>query len=253
MPLTTFAGGRLFGARHGHQRPWVLALHGWQRSHRDFTAVLDGLDAIALDLPGFGAAPPPPEGWSTSQYADWVAPVLGEMADAPVVLGHSFGGRVAVQLAAAHPQRVGAMVLTGVPLTRPPGAGPSLPPLTFRAGKALHRAGLLSKPRMDALRQRYGSPDYRAATAVMRQVLVKAVNEDYLEPLSSFPRPVELVWGEEDTTAPVAAARAAAGACADGRLTELAGVGHFTAQQAPDELRLALERHRPAAFPARRP
>ena len=92
VPLTTCAGGTLFVVRHGQGRPWVLALHGWQRSHREFDAVLDGFDAIALDLPGFGATPAPPAAWSTAEYAAAVAPVLDEMAETVVVPGHSFGG-----------------------------------------------------------------------------------------------------------------------------------------------------------------
>lgn len=249
MPLTTFAGGRLFGARYGSDRPWVLALHGWQRSHRDFSAVLEGFDAIAIDLPGFGSAPAPPGAWSTADYAAWVAPVLDEMGDAAVLLGHSFGGRVAVHLAAAHPQRVSAQILTGVPLTRPPGVKPPKAPRGFRVGRALHRAGLVSDARMDSLRERHGSADYRAAAGVMRQVLVKAVNEDYLDALGSFPGPVELVWGTEDTAAPLAAAQVALGVCARGRLTPLPGVGHFTPLQATAALRSALEDHRPPRPP----
>lgn len=246
MPLTTFAGGRLFGVRHGRGRPWVLALHGWQRSQRDFSAVLEGMDAIALDLPGFGSAPPPPEGWSTAGYAEWIAPVLGEMAERPVLLGHSFGGRVAVHLAASRPSAVAAQVLTGVPLTRPPGSRPPRPPRAFRLARRLHRARLLGDSRMEAMRERYGSDDYRAATGVMRQVLVKAVNEDYRDALAAFPGPIEMVWGEEDTVAPLAAARAALASCRDGRLVPVAGVDHFTPQRAADELRAALQRHRPA-------
>jgi pimeloyl-ACP methyl ester carboxylesterase len=244
MPLTSFANGRLFGARHGQGRPWVLALPGWQRTHRDFDALLDGLDAVALDLPGFGAAPAPPAAWSTSEYARWVAPVLDEMDDIVVILGHSFGGRVAVQMAAAQPQ-VGAQVLTGVPLTRPPGAQ-RRSPRSFRIARTLHRAHLVSERRMDRLRWKYGSADYRAAAGVLRGVLVKAVNEDYLDVLSAFPGPVELVWGAEDDQAPVAAADIAVRRCAQGRLTVVPGVGHVDApRQAHRELRAALERHRP--------
>ena len=79
---------------HGHA--WVLALHGWRRDHRDFDAVLapPGMDAIALDLPGFGSAPPPDAVWGTPDYAGAVAAVLEEMEAHVVVLGHSFGGRV---------------------------------------------------------------------------------------------------------------------------------------------------------------
>jgi pimeloyl-ACP methyl ester carboxylesterase len=245
MPLTSFAGGRLFGARHGSATPWVLALHGWRRTHRDFATVLEGTDAIAIDLAGFGVAPPPPAGWTTAEYAAWVAPVLDEMAPEVVVLGHSFGGRVAVHLAASHPGRVAGLVLTGVPLTRPPGVAPARPPAGFRVGKMLHRAGLVSAARMEVLREKYGSEDYRAAQGSVREVLVKAVNEDYLETLGRYPGPVEMVWGEGDTAAPVAGAERAAASCGRCKLVILPGVDHFTPQRAPQELRQALSRLRP--------
>src|SRR5436309_7264659 len=104
--LTAFDDGRLFGATTGDGHPWVLALHGWRRTHRDFDRVLAGIDAIALDLPGFGASPEPPDAWGSAAFADAITPVLDTFDTAPVVLGHSFGGRVAVQLAAAYPDRV---------------------------------------------------------------------------------------------------------------------------------------------------
>ena len=86
------------------------------RQRKDFDGVLDGLDAIALDLPGFGgASPEPAAAMDAAGYADAVAPALDACAPGVVVLGHSFGGRVAVNLAATHPDRVGALVLTGVP------------------------------------------------------------------------------------------------------------------------------------------
>jgi pimeloyl-ACP methyl ester carboxylesterase len=242
--LSSFSGGRLLGASFGDGRPWVLALPGWARTHRDFAAVLGGFDAIALDLPGFGAAPPPPEGWSTADYAEHVAPVLDDMAPGAVVLGHSFGGRVAVHLGAGRPDRVGALILTGVPLVRNPAAAPRSSPLTFRLGRALHRRGLVGNARMEALRQRHGSADYRAATGVMREVLVKAVNETYEAPLAAFPGPIELVWGADDDQAPLVVAEAAMALIRDPALTVCPGAGHFVPLRAPEALEAALERHR---------
>jgi pimeloyl-ACP methyl ester carboxylesterase len=245
--LKTFGGGRLFGASFGNGQPWVLALPGWTRTHRDFDGVLDGLDAIALDLPGFGAAPPPPQAWSTAEYAEYVVPVLDDLAPGAVLLGHSFGGRLAVHLAATHPEKVGAMVLSGVPLVASPGTRRRRSPLAFRVGRSLHRRGLIGEARMEALRQRYGSSDYRAATGVMRDVLVKAVNETYEASLAAFPGPIELVWGVDDDQVPLATAEAAAAVCADATLTRCSGVGHFVPLRAPDALKAAVERHRPPA------
>jgi pimeloyl-ACP methyl ester carboxylesterase len=249
MALSTFADGRLVGVRHGTARPWVLALHGWRRDHHDFDRALAGLDAIALDLPGFGAAAAPPEGWGSARYAEWVAPLLDEMEPGAVVLGHSFGGRVAVRLGAAQPDRVRALVLTGVPLVRPPGAPRRRPPRAMRVGRALHRWHLVSDTRMEALRQQHGSADYRAATGTMRDTLIAAVSEDgtYGDTLGRFPGPIDLVWGETDTAAPVAGARAALEHCQHGVLHTLPDVDHFTPQRAPEALTEALLRYRPAS------
>jgi pimeloyl-ACP methyl ester carboxylesterase len=247
--LKAFAGGRLFGASSGSGTPWVLALHGWRRSHRDFDASLGGVAAIALDLPGFGATPPPPEAWSTRQYAEWIAPVLDELAPAAVVVGHSFGGRVATHLAAERPDRVAALVLTGVPLVANPERHPTKSPLAFRVGRALHGKGLIADSRMEALRQRHGSADYRAATGVMRGVLVQAVNETYEVPLAAYPGPVELVWGQGDGEVPMAVAEAAAGLGRRTVLTVCAGAGHLVPTEAPDCLREVILRHRPNEIP----
>jgi len=244
--LKTFAGERLFGASHGTGVPWVLALPGWGRSHRDFDRVLEGMDAVALDLPGFGAAPPPPEPWTTAGYAAHVAAVLDDLAPKVVIIGHSFGGRVGVHMAAAHPDRVAALVLTGVPLVRSPGASPPAVSTGYRVARALHRAGLISDERIERRRRRSGSEDYRQASGVMRDVLVKAVNETYEQPLAAYAGPIELVWGEQDDQAPLAVAQAAAGLCRHPTLTVLPAVGHFLPIEAPEALIEAVRRHRPA-------
>lgn len=243
--LKTFAGGQLFGSAYGADLPWVLALPGWERTHRDFDVVCQGLDAVALDLPGFGSSPPPPEPWTTAQYAEHVAPVLDDMAGRIVVLGHSFGGRVATHLAAAHPDRVTAQVLSGVPLIRRSPATGRSSPLSLRLAKSLRRAGVLSEARVDRLRHKHGSADYQRAAGVMRGVLVRAVNESYEAPLAAFPGVIELIWGADDHEAPLAGAEAAQASCRQPHLVALAGVGHFVPRDRPDALVDALLRHRP--------
>jgi pimeloyl-ACP methyl ester carboxylesterase len=241
--LQAFAAGRLFGTTYGSGPPWALALHGWRRDHHDFDVVLDGIDALAVDLPGFGATPPPDRGWGAADYAAAVAPVLDELPGPAVVLGHSFGGRVAVHLAATRPDDVAALVLTGVPLIRRPGAGK--PALSFRLARALNRRKLLSDARMDALREQHGSADYRAATGVMREVFVRVVNESYEDQLRAVRCPVELVWGDDDTEAPFTVAEQAAALVPGAVVTPVPGAGHLTPTTAPDALRDALLRHRP--------
>lgn len=244
--LKAYAGGRIFGSATGSSTPRVLALHGWRRTHADFDAALGGpdpVDAVAVDLPGFGASPEPAEGWGSEEYADCVAEMLDDVGERVVVLGHSFGGRVAVHLAAKHPEKVSGLVLTGVPLLRRVGPA-TKPALGFRAGRWLNRRGLMSEPRMEELRRKYGSADYAAASGIMRQVHVRVVNESYEPQLRAITQPTELVWGDDDTAAPLAIAEEAMTMLAAARLTVIPGVGHLTPLTAAADLRAALDRLR---------
>ena len=115
-PLRALGGGALMARFFGDRPPRVMALHGWGRESADFTEVLDGMAAVALDLPGFGSSPPPDRAWGADDYAVGVIAVLEEMHSPMVVLGHSFGGRVAVCVAARRADLVGGLILTGAPL-----------------------------------------------------------------------------------------------------------------------------------------
>ncbi len=197
------------------------------------------MDALAVDLPGFGVSPPPSEVMGAEGYAKAIEPFLDEFEASPVVVGHSFGGRVAVCLAAANPGRVGRLVLTGAPLVRlAPGRRPSL---GYRIVRSLNRVRLVSDDRMEAIRQKRGSADYRAANGVMRDVLVKVVNESYEPQLRSLSVPVVLLWGADDRDVPVAVAEHALRLIrTDGGVAELEvlpGVGHLVPTEAPEDVR----------------
>ena len=138
-----------------------------------------------------------------------------------VVVGHSLGGGIAVRLAAARPELVRALVLTGAPLLPRPGRPRARRWLPAWPGRCTGRPG--RRERMEKARQRYGSADYRAAQGVMREVLVRLVNERYDDALAALACPVELVWGDDDTEAPLEAAAAVGVAVAGGTLTAVSG------------------------------
>lgn len=239
MALRSYLDGKLLAEVYGTPPPRILALHGWGRRGNDFAKSLGALSTIAPDLPGFGATPPPGEAIGAQGYADSIAGLLEEFDVPPVVVGHSFGGRVALCLAATHPRLVGSVVLTGVPLVRlAPRRGPSW---GYRLARMANRAGLYPDDRMERLRHRRGSADYQAATGVMRDVLVKVVNETYEDQLRSIDMPVHLLWGADDGEVPVAVAHTAARLLADSDLRVLPGVGHFVPSEAPEELRATVE------------
>lgn len=237
--LSSFVGGRLYGASYGDGAPRVVALHGWARTHADFAAVLESFDAIAVDLPGHGATPEPPADWGSPQYAELVAEVLLALPEPPVVLGHSLGGRVAIHLAASYPEALRGLLLTGAPLIRTAARGK--PKASYRMVRALNRRGIISDARMEAARLKYNAPEYRNASAGMRPVWTRLVNENYDAQIAAARGPIELVWGDDDTAAPCAHELATRfGERAN--LTVVPGAGHLTPLTAINELRAAITR-----------
>ncbi len=243
MALRAYANGALFVEATGDSPPKVLGLHGWGRRGSDFASSFEGLDAIAPDLPGFGASPEPDEVMGADDYARVVEPLLDEFPSPPVVVGHSFGGRIAVCLAARSPERVGPLVLIGAPLLRL--APPPKPSLAYRAVRALNTIGVVSDAQTEAMRQKRGSADYRAARGVMRQILVRVVNESYEDQLRAMRSPVYLLWGENDSEVPTPVAERARdliiGAGGEVDLRVLPGIGHNLVVGAPGALRVVID------------
>jgi pimeloyl-ACP methyl ester carboxylesterase len=253
--LRSLAGGEVFGEVWGTAPPRVLALHGWRRTHDDFAGVLGpssegGASAsLAVDLPGFGASPEPGAVWGSADYASLVARILDEVrASGPdpsepfVVLGHSFGGRVAVHLASSRPDLVRALVLTGVPQLVRLESKPKRSPYRYRLVRTLRKANLVPESMLERARKRYGSADYLAAQGVMRDILVRLTNETYSEQLARISCPLEMVWGDDDKEAPLPVAQAVASSVSGSILTVCPGAGHMTPLTVPHMLRRAVDR-----------
>jgi len=236
--VKALGAGLLFVDVEDGEGPAAVGLHGWGRDRRDLAPALDRGTRALVDLPGFGASPPPPEVWGGAEYAECLAGALGELAlPRPlVVVGHSFGGRVAVCLAAARPDLVDGLVLCGVPLLRlHPAARPSL---GYRMVRAAHRWHLVSDAAMERRRHRSGSADYRNADGIMRDVLVRTVNETYEQQLRAVHCPTSFLWGEGDTAAPADVARRASELVSQVVDVEIVvGAGHDVHREHPERVR----------------
>jgi pimeloyl-ACP methyl ester carboxylesterase len=147
-------------------------------------------------------------------------------------------------LADRYPGQVGPIILTGVPLLRSKTAGK--PALAYRLIRSLNRLGLVSDEKLEEERRSRGSADYRAASGVMRDILVKVVNETYENQLQAVSQPVMMLWGREDTEVPLAVAERALALRLEAGLTAslavVDGVGHQLPLRAPEELRRLAEK-----------
>jgi pimeloyl-ACP methyl ester carboxylesterase len=236
--LTALADGRLLAEKTGATPPAVIALHGWQRTASDFAHILDGLDAVSPNFPGASpAVEPPTAAWGSPEYAELVADAIRPFGPV-VILAHSFGGRVAVHLAARYPELVTGIVLTGVPLLRLQAAPKAA--LGFRVIKRLAALGLVSQTRLEAERRKRGSADYNAAQGIVREIFVKVVNEDYRDAMARVTVPVRMVWGENDTSAPADAGLAASKLIPGATFRTVAGAGHLLDGDLEREVRAEL-------------
>ncbi|MHB8191138.1 MAG: alpha/beta fold hydrolase [Ferrimicrobium sp.] len=230
----------------------VVYLHGWGRSKADVDSIAALLSAdfalYAPDLPGFGETSVPLARSGARGYANLVAPAIQEWQRRYgireiVVVGHSLGGRVAIELAAGDlVAGLEGIVLVGVPILRP--ASSSRQSRGYQVVRGLRTRGLAPKSLVAWAQRRYGSRDYQAASGVMREVLVDMVNEEYLEPFSRISCPLELLWGENDSVTPLDLASKAVVANDRANLVVLSGVGHMLPLSRPAEVIAAIERTR---------
>jgi pimeloyl-ACP methyl ester carboxylesterase len=213
----------------------VLLLHGWGQSLQSMLPMgqlLAGVATIhALDLPGFGASEPPPKDWDTFAYAKRVLAYLDEQGIARAdLMGHSFGGRVAVQMAAHWPDRVRSIVLIGAAGLRPRRTFRQRLRVAFSRwlGKfARMLPGALREPLLRWREGRFGSRDFRAAPEPLKSILSRVVAEDLQAEARRIRAPALLLWGRNDTETPVEMGERYAGLIAGSRMLVLEDHDHF--------------------------
>lgn len=103
--------------QHSGPAPAVVMIHGWNCRKEDWRAQIEHLkdrhELLAIDLPGHGGSPAGDrEDWSIPAFAEDVMDILKAVSsDAVILMGHSMGGTVALEVAARIPERVRGVIL----------------------------------------------------------------------------------------------------------------------------------------------
>lgn len=217
----------------------IVLLHGWGSNIKLFANLIDLLSkkykVVAMDMPGFGGSDEPPAAWDVSGYVDFVIDFIKDYNVKEVMLlGHSFGGRVIIKMHSLKelPFKVTKVILVDSAGIMPPKSNKkSWRTRYYKMGKAVLSTKFMQKIAPDALenfRKKMGSADYAAASPMMRQVMVKVVNED-LEPyLPNIKCPTLLVWGVNDTATPLSDGEKMEKLIPDAGLVKLENAGHYS-------------------------
>ena len=177
-------------------------------------------DYINFDLPGFGKSQEPETSMNPKEYAEYINQFIPNSVE--TVVGHSFGGRVAVHLSGL--RNFEKLILIGVPLIKKQTSSGKLSMLNFY--KSLNRFGILSNDKIEKIKKKKGSYDYRNSQGIMRENLVKAVNDDLSQELENIKSKVHLIWGSEDKEVPIDIAKEANKKIKKSNLHILEGQGH---------------------------
>lgn len=216
---------------HGPIR--LVWLHGWGQHRERLRPLANSLadlgESWLIDLPGHGAAPLPPSAYSPEDYAILVSTWLATLPPLPtVLLGHSFGFRVAVRVAVATPALAQALVaMGGAGLPRRRTLRQNLRKLGIQLmmtlGKTLQP--VLGPGLVTLLRERFGSRDYQAAGA-LRPTFVRVVQDTLQTVCPHVKQPALLLYGTLDAETPPDVGASFARLLPAATLHVLPGVGH---------------------------
>ncbi len=211
----------------------VILLHGWGGEANSFKPVIDWMSryykVFALDLPGFGLSEKPSVAWDASDYATFLSGFFEKLKIKKAhLIGHSYGGRISIVMAARQPHLVDKLILVD-------SAG-IIPPRELmyyirigiaKCGRLIRRFGSVGNKFADALSKQIGSKDYQEA-GPMRATLVKSVNQDLRPLLPKIQAATLLIWGENDNDTPISSGEIMSKEITNSELVVLKDAGHFS-------------------------
>ena len=200
----------------------LVILHGWGHSAemwRDFAYKFSDIKVVLLDLPGFRREKLVNKEWDVSEYANWVYKKLkSKKVKSAFVLGHSFGGKVATEMAIGHPEMVEKLILVSAPVLRRPTLTTKLKILLHKISKKVVLRNALLTITNDEYKD--------AKNNDMGRIFVKSVEYDAGEKLAEIKVPTLIIWGDKDIDAPLFIGKEMNEMISESRLEILKNTGH---------------------------
>lgn len=213
----------------------VLLLHGWganvETMHPISNILKQNYKCILVDLPGFGFSQEPLEAWNSFDYARFIQSFLNELGEGQIhLLGHSHGGRIGLILSALEMVFIKKMVLIDsaglIPKRK---LSYYLKVYTYKAIKKIAPQWIGFSKKRKFLTKIFGSQDYaQTKTDVMRNTLVKVVNDNLKELLPQIKSETLLIWGESDLDTPLYMAHIMNESIPNSGLVILKNAGHYS-------------------------
>ncbi len=226
------------------QRKPVLVLHGWPSSSNKWEQVADLLDKkhimmIVPDLPGFGQTPEPKTPWNINNYVEFINEFSSTVVDLQkgfYLLGHSFGGAVAVKFAVKYNQKVEKLFLVSAAAVRKKTLVKKVIYKTSKIGKLFSWLPGYQLFRKAFYKFILKKSDYLYQKGVMRESYLKVISDDLSFYVSSLKVPTIIIWGDKDVSTSVEEARLIHEKIFHSKLIVIPGAGHSLELEVPETL-----------------
>ena len=240
----------------------LIILHGWQSSKERWQAVKQEIEertengsrcirVVAPDLPGFKKETELSRVWDLDDYVEWFKDFSSKVCEDPAegacpepaegffLLGHSFGGRIAIKFAQKYPEKLKGLILVsaaGIKHKRTPYIR-----LILDIAKIGRRFSFLSfYPFFRNFFYKYilRKTDYLKAEkfSYLKETFKKIIAEDLTSCLPQIKTPTLIIWGEKDKLTPLSDAYLMKKEIPNSKLEILKGVGHFPHSKNPEIL-----------------
>jgi pimeloyl-ACP methyl ester carboxylesterase len=192
-----------------------------------------------VEMPCFGEVACPENIWGVEEYVQYVKEKTGQL-EKPILLGHSFGGQVAVNLVANNPELFSQLILSGAAAIRPEKRiKRAIFGFLARAGKVFFRLSFLHKTQKLAKKILYkaaDSPDFEETSGMKREIFKKVIRQSQENMLEKIKIPTLVVWGSRDSYVPLSDGRKIAQKIPGAELEIVEGGKHGLHIQQPENL-----------------
>ena len=224
----------------------LLILHGWGSNSERWQRVKEllekkGIEVLVLDLPGFGKTLSPQKAWSRDDYINWIFQKVKERNWQKFnLLGHSFGGGLAVKIAATFPERIEKLILLSPAIIQRKSIKTYLFYYISYLGKkvfSLPGFKILYPLAEKLIYKLAGTKDYYVADGMMKETMKKIGKEEPLEMiLEKIKIPTLILWGKKDDVLPVKDAYYIKEKIKGSELKIIPKARHSPHREAPEEL-----------------
>lgn len=206
-----------------------IFLHGWGCDLNIFNSLVSKIDKnkytiYSLDFPGFGKSQMPKEVYGVGEYAKFLKEFIEKLEiKNPIILGHSFGGRVAIKFSSDYPDIAKKLILTGSEGIKKDLGKSYL--ATAKAGKVIFSLPILKKYKNKVLKK-IGAKDL-AESGEKEKILRKVVNQDLQEDAKNIKIPTLLIYGINDEETQVEYGKIFNELISNSKLEIIKNAGHY--------------------------